>query len=158
MTFQQSLRQQIEIDGHAVHLTPMIHALAEFMLMRGPLRWIEMDDLIAACYPNPDDEPEGAAQCIKKRICRLRRIGVPILTRHGRGYRVARDEKDTGYVRVVRLGPPKPRHLWSWRSKLVVVPIIPESTLKVPPRPVKPRPRRQLNPQSWLLGQPWGRK
>lgn len=47
---------------------------------------VSKGELIEACYPDPDREPDGAALNISVTVRFLRRRGFPIKTHYGRGY------------------------------------------------------------------------
>lgn len=84
MTYPQLLRNECTMDGSVIQMTPiMCRVLERLLLRRNTL--VPWDEVIEAAYPNPDEEPESARDCIKVIISRHRALRIAIETRWGSG-------------------------------------------------------------------------
>ena len=86
MTWPMMKRKQISIDGRKVRLSYGKTAIVVTLLLRRG-RATPIDLLIEILYPDPDREPEYAANLIRRHICELRRdAGLNIVTSYCHGY------------------------------------------------------------------------
>lgn len=62
--------------------------LLALLLVSPPERFVPMELMIGALWPNPDDEPEYAEDNVGQHIYNLRKVGIVIENYWGRGWRI----------------------------------------------------------------------
>jgi hypothetical protein len=90
MTFPQSIRGECSVGDVRVKLAPQETKILEILLLRGKGYFTGYHELIEMMWPDPDDEPEDAMNCLSVYVCKLRNKGIAIDTRHGFGVGIAR--------------------------------------------------------------------
>lgn len=92
MTYPQMLRRQVCVNGHVYRMRPLESRIVATLLMRRG-SFVSYEDLISACWPNPDDEPEiDPLNTIQATVCRLEPvIREAITTRWGQGFIIYND-------------------------------------------------------------------
>lgn len=88
MTLPQYRRAQCTINGCTVQLRPMWAETLATLLVSPPDRFVCKDTLIGELWPNPDLEPEYAANIVDKHIYFLRGLGVEIENASTFGWRI----------------------------------------------------------------------
>ena len=94
MTWPQYERGEVAIDGRPVKLSPRETVIVALLLMRRGC-FVAVNDLIEMIWPNPDLEPENAAQGLTVYVCRLRKkLGADAIENlWGRGFRIPREHE-----------------------------------------------------------------
>lgn len=87
MTCPMVHRHEVEVRGKVERVTPWVHNVLVVLLMnRG--RFLTVDDLIPCVWPDPDQEPDFAADLVRKAICYMRDIHIRVLVVKGHGYQI----------------------------------------------------------------------
>jgi hypothetical protein len=71
-----------------IRFRPGEFRVLEALLLARPDRALQMNELIERVWPDPAVEPETASWVVKRYLSDLRRLGVPIETVRGFGYRI----------------------------------------------------------------------
>jgi DNA-binding winged helix-turn-helix (wHTH) protein len=85
MTMPQSRRSCASIEGVEVALFPQEARVLERLLLARP-GLATHDEIIAAVWPDPDQEPENALGQVRMIVGWLRAKGIPVELRHSQGY------------------------------------------------------------------------
>jgi hypothetical protein len=85
MTLPQLRRHQCSVDGRTVQLTPAQANLVALLLVSHPDCWVDRETVVAALWPNPDRMPDRHYDVLKVHVCHVRRAGIPVEARFGRG-------------------------------------------------------------------------
>jgi DNA-binding response OmpR family regulator len=91
MTAPQYRRRECTIDGRTLKLKGTCYIeLVALLLVSHPDRFVPLDELIEATWPDPDFEPDFAVSVLSVRLHRLRQKGIPIENDWGFGWRIPR--------------------------------------------------------------------
>ena len=87
MTMPQARRCCATIDGVEVNMAPHMAMVLEHLLLTSN-RVASHEELIAAIWPDPDEEPENALGQLRMYISWLRETGLQIECTRFRGYQL----------------------------------------------------------------------
>lgn len=90
MTLPQYRRHECTI---VVKLRPAMSELLANLLVSPPDRFVSKETLIQALWADPDVEPGNAESIVRRDIHFLRRLGVPIQSHIGFGWRIPADAR-----------------------------------------------------------------
>lgn len=108
MTYAQSKRFVVEVDGFEIKLTKQQCRLCELLIMRRGI--VTEDDTIEYLWPNPDNQADCSRNLIKVVVSRLRAFGVPIRTAHTMGYEIRPEDRAHKSTVSMRLSLPRRRN------------------------------------------------
>jgi hypothetical protein len=93
MTWPQYQRRQCSVDGARVALEGTWADVLFALLVNDPGKFMCMSSLIEAVYPDPDLEPDYAANVIFVAFYELRKLGIALENNWGVGWRIPASER-----------------------------------------------------------------